>query len=198
MTDIVPTPATDNQTAAKMPKSTSPLLNLPPELRNTIYRYALQRPSGVDPKKPGSPSVWHSSHQVSSFWSFNQLKYTCRQLRNETSALASLCNELWFESWSQINQFLSRYPAESYGDLQTLHVRHDHKIFVPKLRAGVKYPHGVFSIQEIDVILEVASKCLQHSDLMIHIHLAALSAEDDHFIEMILPQARIFGRKIGG
>lgn len=82
--------------------SASPLLNLPPELRNRIYRFALIEPNTVHVHRAG--------------WSFHQpaLLKSCRQIRHEALGLFYLENKICTEirDWSpavrtRVNQLLA-------------------------------------------------------------------------------------------
>ncbi|KAF2001335.1 hypothetical protein P154DRAFT_521733 [Amniculicola lignicola CBS 123094] len=93
---------------ARKANESTPLLNLPGEILNRIYSFALFSPSGlhykalpIDQMPQGQKSIFYSTTnhprlpQASNFrktrkthyHEFNQLKYTCRKLYHETAGL---------------------------------------------------------------------------------------------------------------
>ncbi|KAF2451242.1 hypothetical protein P171DRAFT_425765 [Karstenula rhodostoma CBS 690.94] len=78
--------------------TSSPLLSLPPELRNRIFASALTSPSHTLQYSPLSkPSRPLFSDPTTPTHEFNQLKYACRQLYLETAGLEIKHNALRFD-----------------------------------------------------------------------------------------------------
>ncbi|OAG09705.1 uncharacterized protein CC84DRAFT_1202368 [Paraphaeosphaeria sporulosa] len=78
----------------------SPLLSLPPELRNRIFAYALTSSTSTlqyslasTPNHPVFSDTANANHNQE----FNQLKYACRQLYAETAGLEVKHNALRFD-----------------------------------------------------------------------------------------------------
>lgn len=100
-------------------------LNLPRELRDDIYSYALQHEKPlqylpVDAKwerhKPGSYTSTNSPTE------YNQIKYANRQLWMETAGLEVRCNTLVFSRlpWKANTEEVSALEAMSHSDGLTL------------------------------------------------------------------------------
>lgn len=93
----------------------SPLLRLPAELRNLIYAYALTadkglnfHPSWGDGLRP--PRFFpRSTSPATRSDEFNQLKYTCRQLHQETAGLEVQTSQTYFNNTTDV-----RGPAETF------------------------------------------------------------------------------------
>ena len=91
-----------------MPPNPSRLLNLPGELRNVIFEYALSEASGlllVEIDDPPSPKRFMGCRHNDKNEEANQLKYVCRQLHAETRGLGLKLNELSVKSEDHILAF---------------------------------------------------------------------------------------------
>jgi hypothetical protein len=111
----------ESQKPAPHEKSSSPLLNLPRELRDLVYQYALRTDNGlayirrlhflfwnsayneqeeqmsiIAHGEPGKFTESHKWSKIEPTQCFNQLKNTCRQLRNETLGLEVKYNYVSF------------------------------------------------------------------------------------------------------
>lgn len=108
----------------------SPLLKLPKELRDIIYEYALTEHRGLLVHYNQSlnksllcrfvPTYDHTRHEP------NQLRYVCRQLHIETSALGLRYNDITFRSapyqvisvYDMFDAFYASTPAKYLADIR--------------------------------------------------------------------------------
>ncbi|KAI4670683.1 uncharacterized protein J4E88_009775 [Alternaria novae-zelandiae] len=99
-------------TYAQMAKS---LLDLPQELRDMIYEYALTEDEGLFVQR------WPAMHLKAAGATYrtdpNQLKFTCRQLYAETTGLSLRYNELIFDdcaSFDTFDEFTGTYCTSAH------------------------------------------------------------------------------------
>jgi hypothetical protein len=117
-----------------MANITSPLLRLPTELRDCIYRYALYCDNtGLQyrywkTKADGKPIFHATGKSKEDPRSWNQMQYVCRQLHAETKALELKYNPLIFRqtatwelvAWSQFSRFAKALPKSKLAWLRTI------------------------------------------------------------------------------
>jgi hypothetical protein len=78
-------------------QATRSLLQLPRELRDQIYTYALYEPTGLHYRRSGTYKAEFTTQTCSDGLEYNQLQYTSRQLRHETLHLDRTLNTLIFQ-----------------------------------------------------------------------------------------------------
>jgi hypothetical protein len=104
--------ATSADTRPSFTSSTSPLLLLPGELRNCIYEYAFATESEIeyiaDPRPQFVPRGDDTTFEL------NQLRYTCRQLYEETAGLEVKVNQVYF-----VGKQYNSGPAERFLEFIT-------------------------------------------------------------------------------
>jgi hypothetical protein len=116
------------------------LLNLPGELRNMIYGYALTDPKGlqyrrgndhlgrfcnrtanaVTPADGGAPADAGAPHDADH--EANQLQYVCHELRYETRGLGFRLNELHFKDYLDASLFIRSLPASMCKHIKVMHI----------------------------------------------------------------------------
>jgi hypothetical protein len=94
------------------------------ELRNTIYGFLFHEAEGLRYIAVGKGlGKLYPQGQQTTETEANQIKYTCRQLRQETRSLAiRYCKDLYFDSPRDAATVLRGYPISGHHYLQSIHV----------------------------------------------------------------------------
>jgi hypothetical protein len=159
------------------------LFDLPAEVRNTIYEYALTFPHGLryyhDPcfvtdhmqvadadSLTNPPAHWEpEDHAFLITQDANQLKFVNKQLRLETYSLVLRYNDIFFYDVQDTTLFLTRCSTSYYRHIRTFNIQQEsfHR----------EWP---YSIQDVDSLKRVFNFCRQAP----HVQVRNLQPFDDH------------------
>jgi hypothetical protein len=121
-----PAMSTDPPTDTPSANGACYFLCLPGELRNIIYAYALHEPAGIRySMKDGGKLLVRGQGggaESSPDLEANQIKFTCRQLRQETRGLGIRYSNLYFDRSLDAGYFLDSFNETHYRHLQALHI----------------------------------------------------------------------------
>jgi hypothetical protein len=151
-------------------------LDLPGEIRNIIYEYALSSLNGAQYTQCSrhgahveNRDFWlvandlrhmrNKHHRASNFRELNQLKFVNRQLYRETRALVLRYNDITFNDVVALALFLRSCPTSQYQRLRTFNLEH-----------GIFRPNTLYYTADPEAVEEVFQFCRQAPHVLVRNH----------------------------